>query len=34
MMGMAICDALGASTEFIPYRKKGYSLIMNGFNDI
>jgi ADP-ribosylglycohydrolase len=34
MLGMAICDALGASTEFQPYKKNGQGLIKNGFNDI
>lgn len=31
---MAICDALGASTEFQPYIKTGYALIFEGFKDI
>jgi hypothetical protein len=31
---MAIGDALGASTEFIPFNKNGLKLIKNGFKDI
>jgi len=34
MLGMAICDALGASTEFQPYEKSGLKLIENDFKDI
>ncbi len=33
-MGMAIGDALGASTEFIPFNKEGLGIIKTGFGDI
>jgi ADP-ribosylglycohydrolase len=33
-LGLAICDALGASTEFQPFIKSGYEYIHNGFHDI
>lgn len=31
---MVICDALGACTEFLNYKKEGHNLIKNGFADI
>jgi hypothetical protein len=34
VLGMAICDALGACTEFSEYIKGGYGIIKNGFKDI
>ena len=34
MLGMAVCDALGASTEFQHFRKEGLGIIKNGFEDI
>jgi hypothetical protein len=34
LLGLAICDALGASTEFSPFIKKGYAFIQEGFKDI
>lgn len=34
VLGMAICDALGACTEFSEYVKGGYGIIKNGFKDI
>ena len=33
MLGLGICDALGASTEFIPFDKKR-SIIKKGFKDV
>lgn len=34
VMGMAIADALGASTEFIAWEKKGLGIVKSSFNDI
>lgn len=34
LLGLAICDALGASTEFEPFIKEGYAIIHEGFKDI
>ena len=34
ILGMAIGDAIGASTEFLPFQKQGLKLIENGFKDI
>lgn len=33
-MGMAIADALGACTEFTPWKKEGYGIIKESFYDI
>ena len=33
-LGLAICDALGASTEFIPFKKDRRDLIANDFLDV
>ena len=33
-LGLAICDAFGASTEFIPFEKSRRHLIKSDFNDI
>ncbi len=34
MLGLGVCDALGATTEFIPFKKEGYDIVENGFADI
>lgn len=34
LLGLAICDALGASTEFSPFIKEGHAIIQEGFKDI
>ena len=34
LLGLGICDALGASTEFIPYQPKGLDIIKDGFYDV
>ena len=34
LLGLGICDALGASTEFIPYQPKGLDIIKDGFFDV
>ena len=34
MLGMAICDALGASTEFQSFKKNGLGIIKDSFKDI
>ena len=33
-MGMAIADALGASTQFESYNKEGLGIVKEGFYDI
>lgn len=34
VLGMAICDTLGACTEFIPFRKSGLGVIKTGLRDV
>ena len=34
LLGLGICDALGASTEFIPYNPRGLDIIKNSFKDV
>lgn len=34
ILGMAICDTLGACTEFIPFRKSGLGVIKTGLKDV
>ena len=34
ILGMTICDALGACTEFEEYNPKGWDYIKKGFTDI
>jgi len=34
VVGMAVADALGASTEFEHFNKKGLGVIKDGFSDI
>ena len=33
-LGLAICDALGASTEFTPYKKDRRDLVKSDFEDV